>query len=50
VLETRGRVTVGAGFSGQGFKFVPAIGRVLADATLGIAQPPAAFRLESHGA
>lgn len=50
VLDTRGRVTVGAGFSGQGFKFVPAIGRVLADATLGSAQPPAAFRLEAHGA
>lgn len=50
VLDTRGRITVGAGFSGQGFKFVPAIGRVLADATLGAARPPESFRLESHGA
>ncbi|WP_240739782.1 FAD-dependent oxidoreductase [Leucobacter triazinivorans] len=49
VLDTRGRITVGAGFSGQGFKFVPAIGRVLADATLGAARPPEAFRLDAHG-
>lgn len=49
VLDTRGRVTVGAGFSGQGFKFVPAVGRVLADATLGTSAPPAAFQLSAHG-
>ncbi|WP_345800427.1 FAD-dependent oxidoreductase [Microbacterium sp. AZCO] len=30
-LERVGPVTVGAGFSGQGFKFAPTIGRVLAD-------------------
>lgn len=33
VLDRRGRVTVAAGFSGHGFKFAPALGRVLADLT-----------------
>ena len=31
VLKRVGPVTVGAGFSGKGFKFAPAIGRILAD-------------------
>lgn len=31
VLDRAGRVVVAAGFSGHGFKFAPAIGRVLAD-------------------
>ncbi len=31
VLDRRGRVVVGAGFSGHGFKFAPGIGGVLAD-------------------
>lgn len=31
VLDRVGRVTVAAGFSGHGFKFAPALGRVLAD-------------------
>ncbi|WP_336992860.1 FAD-dependent oxidoreductase [Leucobacter sp. VD1] len=48
LLDTSGRITIAAGFSGQGFKFVPAIGRVLADAALGKALPPAPFRLPSH--
>ncbi|MFE7843934.1 FAD-dependent oxidoreductase [Microbacterium sp. NPDC057407] len=30
VLDRRGRVVVGAGFSGHGFKFTPAVGTVLA--------------------
>lgn len=34
VLDRRGRVVVAAGFSGHGFKFAPAIGRVLADLAL----------------
>lgn len=31
VLDRRGRIVVGAGFSGHGFKFTPAVGSVLAD-------------------
>ncbi len=34
VLDRRGRVVVGAGFSGQGFKFVPGVGATLADLAL----------------
>ena len=48
VLDTVGPVTVGAGFSGHGFKFTPAIGRVLADAAAGVRQPPPPFRLAAH--
>ncbi|TPW75723.1 FAD-dependent oxidoreductase [Schumannella soli] len=44
VLDRRGAVTIGAGFSGHGFKFTPAIGRVLADLTRGIPAPER-FRL-----
>ncbi|MBO9626576.1 MAG: FAD-dependent oxidoreductase [Microbacterium sp.] len=46
VLDRRGRIVVGAGFSGHGFKFAPGIGAVLADLTLdpaARAAPP--FRL-----
>ncbi|CDK00323.1 FAD dependent oxidoreductase [Microbacterium sp. C448] len=46
VLDRRGRIVVGAGFSGHGFKFTPAIGDVLADlATDPTAVAPASFRL-----
>lgn len=31
VLDRRGRIVVGAGFSGHGFKFAPGVGAVLAD-------------------
>ncbi|WP_241488045.1 FAD-dependent oxidoreductase [Leucobacter japonicus] len=48
VLDTVGPITVGAGFSGHGFKFVPAIGRVLADAASGRQAPPEFFRLSAH--
>lgn len=48
VLDRAGRITFGAGFSGHGFKFVPAIGRVLADAATGVALPPEPFRLPAH--
>jgi sarcosine oxidase len=34
VIDRRGRVVVGAGFSGHGFKFAPLIGRLLADLAL----------------
>lgn len=48
VLDRVGPITIGAGFSGQGFKFTPAVGRVLADASLGTAQPAEAWRLAAH--
>ncbi|AFR47280.1 N-methyl-L-tryptophan oxidase [Gordonia sp. KTR9] len=35
IIDRVGPVTVAAGFSGHGFKFVPAIGRLLADLTAG---------------
>ena len=34
VLDRVGRIVVGAGFSGQGFKFAPGVGAVLADLAL----------------
>lgn len=46
VLDRRGRIVVGAGFSGQGFKFAPGVGAVLADlAQDPTAQAHPAFRL-----
>ena len=48
VLDRVGDITIAAGLSGHGFKFVPAIGRVLADASLGTAAPPERFRLAAH--
>jgi sarcosine oxidase len=39
VLDRIGPVVVGAGFSGHGFKFTPAIGRVLADLADGVSAP-----------
>lgn len=46
VLDREGRVVVGAGFSGQGFKFAPGVGATLADLALDAAAPVAeAFRL-----
>lgn len=49
VLDRVGPLTIAAGFSGHGYKFAPAIGRVLADAATGAALPPAEFRLPAHG-
>ncbi|MBO1901378.1 FAD-dependent oxidoreductase [Leucobacter weissii] len=49
VLDRVGPVTVGTGFSGHGFKFAPAVGRILADASLGLDAPPGRFRLAAHG-
>ncbi|WP_238446175.1 FAD-dependent oxidoreductase [Salsipaludibacter albus] len=46
VLDRAGRLVVGAGFSGHGFKFVPRIGQLLADlATDDTATTPRRFRL-----
>ncbi|PRB16004.1 FAD-dependent oxidoreductase [Microbacterium sp. MYb62] len=46
VLDRRGRIVVGAGFSGHGFKFAPGVGGILADlATDTAARAAAPFRL-----
>ncbi|MBB5866835.1 glycine/D-amino acid oxidase-like deaminating enzyme [Allocatelliglobosispora scoriae] len=43
VLDRRGPVIVATGFSGHGFKFVPATGRVLADLALDGTRPDRRF-------
>jgi sarcosine oxidase len=43
VLDRHGPVVVATGFSGHGFKFVPAIGRVLADLALDGTRPDPRF-------
>jgi sarcosine oxidase len=43
VLDRVGPVVVGAGFSGHGFKFVPTVGRILADLVEGGSRPSARF-------
>ena len=43
VLDRLGPVVVGAGFSGHGFKFVPTVGRVLADLVEGTGRPDPRF-------
>lgn len=45
VIDRVGPVTVATGFSGHGFKFVPAIGRMVADLVTGAAPAPARFAL-----
>ncbi|MFT3660249.1 MAG: FAD-dependent oxidoreductase [Gordonia sp. (in: high G+C Gram-positive bacteria)] len=45
VMDRRGAITIGAGFKGEGFKFVPAVGQLLADLALGEAESPEVFRL-----
>jgi sarcosine oxidase len=45
VLDRVGPVTVGAGFSGHGFKFTPAVGRILADLATGASRAPTKFAL-----
>ncbi|SEE40852.1 sarcosine oxidase [Arthrobacter alpinus] len=39
ILDKFGPIVLGAGFSGHGFKFTPAIGRILADLADGIESP-----------
>jgi sarcosine oxidase len=43
VLDRVGPLVVGAGFSGHGFKFVPTVGRILADLVDGAARPEVRF-------
>ena len=45
VLDRVGPLVAAAGFSGHGFKFTPAIGRVLADLATGAGPAPDAFAL-----
>ncbi|MGA1811428.1 FAD-dependent oxidoreductase [Frondihabitans sp. 4ASC-45] len=47
VLDRVGPVTIGAGFSGHGFKFTPTVGRILADIAMGRSRPAARFSLGS---
>ncbi|GAA4267204.1 FAD-dependent oxidoreductase [Frondihabitans peucedani] len=46
VLDRVGPITVGAGFSGHGFKFTPSVGRILADLATTGARPAARFALD----
>jgi sarcosine oxidase len=48
VIDRVGPVTVATGFSGHGFKFVPAVGELLADLVTGTAKAPARFTLADH--
>lgn len=45
ILDRSGPIVVGAGFSGHGFKFAPAVGEVLANLALGTAQAAPQFAL-----
>jgi sarcosine oxidase len=46
VIDRIGSLTVGCGFSGHGFKFVPAVGELLADLAIGLrpTDPPFSLR------
>ncbi len=46
VMDRAGSVVIGLGFSGHGFKFVPEIGRRLADLADGVAWPDNPFAFE----
>ena len=47
VIERNGPIIVASPCSGHGFKFGPAIGRMVAEFALGRSQPPTRFRLRS---
>ncbi|KQV74864.1 hypothetical protein ASC61_07535 [Aeromicrobium sp. Root344] len=48
VIDRSGRLTVAAGFSGHGFKFVPLVGRMVADLVAGTAESQPRFTLPAH--
>jgi len=48
VIDSVGPIAFGAGFAGHGFKFTPAVGRILADLADGSAPAPALFRLAAR--
>jgi len=45
ILDRRGPIVVGAGFSGHGFKHAPAVGKVLADLATSAVRPDPIFAL-----
>jgi sarcosine oxidase len=47
-LDRVGRITVAAGFSGHGFKFVPLVGRIVADLVAGTARREPRFSISAH--
>lgn len=49
ILDRIGPLVIGAGFSGHGFKFTPAVGRILADLATGEGPAPAAFSASRPG-
>lgn len=48
IIDRLGRLTVAAGFSGHGFKFVPLVGRMVADLVAGTADPEPRFTVSAH--
>ncbi len=48
VIDRIGELTVAAGFSGHGFKFVPLVGRLVADLVSGSTTPEPRFTRSSH--
>ena len=48
IIDRTGRVTVAAGFSGHGFKFVPLVGGMVADLVAGTATPEPRFTVSAH--
>lgn len=48
IIDRTERVTVAAGFSGHGFKFVPLVGGMVADLVAGTASPEPRFTVSAH--
>lgn len=48
IIDRTGRLTVAAGFSGHGFKFIPLVGRMVADLVAGTATPEPRFTVSTH--
>jgi len=48
VIDRTGRLTVATGFSGHGFKFVPLVGRMVADLVAGTADAEPRFTTTAH--
>ena len=48
LIDRDGDITVAAGFSGHGFKFVPLVGRMVADLVTGSSEPEPRFTRSAH--